>query len=57
MKKQYMIPEIQVVKIQPNVLSVTSPAGPDATNGSTNNPDDLLSRGFWDFGDDDEDEE
>ena len=56
MKKQYMIPEIQVVKIQPNVLSVTSHAGPDATNGSTNNPDDLLSRGFFDF-DDDEDEE
>ena len=54
MKKQYIIPEIQVVKIQPNVLSVTSPAGPNA-GGETNDPNSLLSRGFLDF--DDEEEE
>ncbi len=53
MKKQYMIPEIQVVKIQ--TVSMIATSGPQ-TGGSTNNSNDLLSRGFFDFDDDDEEE-
>ena len=53
MKKQYIIPEIQVVKIQ--TVSMIATSGPDG-GGSTNDPDDLLSRGFLDFGDDEDEE-
>jgi hypothetical protein len=52
MKKQYIIPEIQVVKIQ--TVSMIATSGPDG-GGSTGDPNDLLSRGF-DFGDDEDEE-
>ena len=52
MKKQYIIPEIKVVKIQPNVLSVTSPGQPQ--DGNAVGPG--MSRGFFDFGDDEDEE-
>ena len=51
MKKQYIIPEIMVVNIQPNVLSVTSPGQPQNVDAIG----DGMSRGFLDFDEDEED--
>lgn len=54
MKKEYINPEIQIVKIETLQMIAGSGDGPQALGGEeTNQESDLLSRrGFWD---DDED--
>ena len=52
MKKQYMIPNMTVVKIGATVLQPASSF--DKNPETVSNGNEILSRGFWDF---DEDEE
>ena len=55
MKKQYISPFMETVKIKTAVHILAGST--DAPLGGTQSNDVALGRGFWDFGDDDEDEE
>ena len=50
MKKTYMTPETQVVKVESQLMT---PASPLRVNGSTDNVNDLLGRGDAGWNDDD----
>ena len=54
MKKSYIIPTMEVVTIHFNAHML---AGSPGLQGDNINPEVIESRGFFDFGDDDEDEE
>ena len=53
MKKQYMIPNMTVVKIGATVLQPASSL--DKNSETVSDGNEILSRGFWDFDDEDED--
>ena len=54
MKKQYIIPDMTIFKMGATVLKAASEFEKGDPTQTVSDGNDILSRGFWDFDDDEE---